>query len=276
MIEPQTPTVATTLKILALWGRHLFRAVTARPRRFVAILPPLPGVQILLDLHTGRRLELRLKTVNDWYTAKQVFLDNDYGFEKLARRADLSRRYREIVESGHDPLILDCGGNIGLAARFFAETFPDAEIVSLEPDRSNLDLAKRNIADNSVTLIEAGIANHDGAGTLIDPGLGNNAYRVRAQSDGPVRLISVNTLLAEAAAKSQVPFLIKIDIEGFESELFARNTEWVQSFPIIIIELHDWMFPKTANAANFLKTVSELNRDFVFHGENVFSIANDI
>jgi len=276
MIEPQTPTVATTLKILALWGRHLFRAATSSPRRFVAVLPPLPGRQILVDLLTGRRLDIRLKSVNDWYTAKQVFLDNDYGFEKLARRSDLSRRYREIVESGHDPLILDCGGNIGLAARFFAETYPEASVVSLEPDRSNIELARLNIAETSVTLIEAGIASHDGTGTLIDPGLGNNAYRVHAESGGPIRLISVNTLLAEARAKTQVPFLIKIDIEGFESELFARNTEWVEAFPIIIIELHDWMFPKTANAANFLKTVSGLNRDFVFHGENVFSIANDV
>jgi len=276
MSTHQTLSLATTLKILALWGRHLVHAAFCAPRRFVAILPPLPGIQVLLDLRTGRRLKIRLRTSNDWYTAKQVFLDNDYGFEKLARRADLDRRYREIVASGHAPLILDCGGNIGLAARFFAETFPEAEIVCLEPDGDNLELAWLNTTAAPVTLIQAGIANADGAGTLIDPGLGNNAYRVRESADGPVRLVSVNTLVADARTKTQVPFLIKIDIEGFESDLFSKNTEWIELFPVVIIELHDWMFPKTANSANFLKAISRLNRDFVFHGENVFSIANDL
>ncbi|WP_051002406.1 FkbM family methyltransferase [Magnetospirillum molischianum] len=230
---------------------------------------------MLLDLRSGRRLEIRLRTINDWCTAKQVFFDNDYGFEKLARGGDLNRRFDEIVESGHSPLILDCGGNIGLAARFFAETYPQAEIVSIEPDRDNIEQAKINTATTKVTTIEAAIASNDGNGTLIDPGLGNNGYRVHESADGAVRLISVNTLIADARAKKCVPFLIKIDIEGFESELFSKNTEWIEAFPILIIELHDWMLPKTANAANFLKTISQLNRDFVFHGENVFSIAND-
>ena len=37
--------------------------------------------------------------------------------------------------------------------------------------------------------------------------------------------------------------LIKIDIEGGESELFEKNIEWIEKFPLIIIELHDWMLP---------------------------------
>jgi hypothetical protein len=42
----------------------------------------------------------------------------------------------------------------------------------------------------------------------------------------------------------------------------------------MIVELHDWMLPRTANSANFLKAVAARNRDFVFRGENVFSIRN--
>jgi hypothetical protein len=43
---------------------------------------------------------------------------------------------------------------------------------------------------------------------------------------------------------------------------------------VIIIELHDWMLPGTANSQNCLKALSGTNRDFVFYGENVFSIRN--
>ncbi len=71
-----------------------------------------------------------------------------------------------------------------------------------------------------------------------------------------------------------MPFLVKIDIEGFEADLFKENTEWVQKFPVLIVELHDWMLPRSANSQNFLKCVSSLDRDFVFRGENVFSIKN--
>ena len=69
-----------------------------------------------------------------------------------------------------------------------------------------------------------------------------------------------------------VPFIIKIDIEGFESELFSKNTEWIDMFPLVIIELHDWMLPKTANSNNFLKEISKLDRDFLYFNENIFSI----
>ncbi len=71
------------------------------------------------------------------------------------------------------------------------------------------------------------------------------------------------------------PFIVKIDIEGFESELFSGNTDWINEFPVLIIEMHDWLFPGQRTSTNFLKTISQLDRDFVYLGENVFSIRND-
>ena len=59
-----------------------------------------------------------------------------------------------------------------------------------------------------------------------------------------------------------------------QKELFKNNLEWISKFPIIILELHDWMMPKQANSTNFLKAISDHDRDFVFMGENVFSISN--
>ena len=39
---------------------------------------------------------------------------------------------------------------------------------------------------------------------------------------------------------------------------------------------HDWLLPKQQNSGNFLRQISSRNRDFVFHGENVFSISNTL
>ena len=74
--------------------------------------------------------------------------------------------------------------------------------------------------------------------------------------------------------KDLLPFIVKIDIEGFEKDLFSANTEWVERFKLLIIETHDWMFPTQANSNNFLKVISKHNRDFVHKGENIFSISN--
>lgn len=42
--------------------------------------------------------------------------------------------------------VLDAGANVGLAARLFAALWPNATIVSLEPDRSNFAVLKLNAA----------------------------------------------------------------------------------------------------------------------------------
>jgi hypothetical protein len=70
------------------------------------------------------------------------------------------------------------------------------------------------------------------------------------------------------------PFICKIDIEGAESELFSKNTEWLSRFPVVIIELHDWRFAGEAPSRNFIRTIAHLDRDFVLLGESVWSIAN--
>ena len=113
-------------------------------------------------------------------------------------------------------------------------------------------------------------------GEILDPGFGSNAYRISENSSGNIEILSVRSILKEAKEKGQQPFIVKIDIEGFESELFSRNTEWINEFPILIIELHDWMLPGTGNSRNFVQAVSKLDRDFVFYGENVFSISNSM
>ena len=54
----------------------------------------------------------------------------------------------------------------------------------------------------------------------------------------------------------------KIDIESFEDDLFARNTEWFDAFPVVVIELHDWLLPGKLTSQNFLKLASQRDRDF--------------
>jgi hypothetical protein len=67
---------------------------------------------------------------------------------------------------------------------------------------------------------------------------------------------------------------VKIDIEGGEKDVFANNTGWVVRTPVVVTELHDWIMPRAGTSLPFLRTVSSLDRDFVYLGEDIFSIDN--
>jgi FkbM family methyltransferase len=176
------------------------------------------------------------------------------------------------------PLIIDAGANIGAASVWFALTYPKATIVAVEPDRDNFELLKRNtIGFPSVLPINAAIASETGTLYLSDPGQGAWAYRTASQPSErsySVPAITIDDLMNRVEART--PFILKIDIEGAELDLFSQHTNHFDSFPIVAIELHDWMLPREANSRNFLKWHALKSRDFVFRGENAFSIATEM
>ena len=43
---------------------------------------------------------------------------------------------------------------------------------------------------------------------------------------------------------------------------------------LIIIKLHDWLFPGEGNSQNFLRTLASHDFDFLHRGENVFAFNN--
>jgi hypothetical protein len=54
--------------------------------------------------------------------------------------------------------IVDCGGNIGLAAIYFKMRYPDAQIVTIEPETNNYELLLRNISPfDGIEPIKAGV-----------------------------------------------------------------------------------------------------------------------
>jgi FkbM family methyltransferase len=262
-----------------MWGYARALAAARLPEAQFAVLslPRLP-TQILYDKRARERFNVALRRgTTDWRTFKLIFVERDYDLSRLARHREIMARFDGIVAGGRAPLILDCGANIGLSALWFARTFPAARVVAVEPETENCALARANCARPNATVLNAAVAASDTRLALIDPGLGSDAFRTRAAAPGEATLParSVPSLVAEARKAAPVePFLIKIDIEGFEHELFAQDTDWIDQFPVLIIELHDWMLPGTASSANFLRALAGRNRDFVHIGENVFSLRN--
>ena len=64
----------------------------------------------------------------------KIIMSSIFGFQE----------YLLPIENFQPKLILDCGGNIGCAAVYFANKYPDAQIYSVEPAENNFQLLKFN------------------------------------------------------------------------------------------------------------------------------------
>ena len=205
---------------------------------------------------------------------QQIFQRDDYALGRLARGGELQAWYDDAVRRGDRPLILDAGANIGASAVWFSFTFPQARIVAIEPDAGNFELLVRNTAGLNVDARKAALASCAGTASLVDPGQGEWGYRTVSSKDGTIEQLAAESLVGELARDGYAPFIAKIDIEGGEGELFSQRVEWIDLFPLVIVELHDWLLPRGGTARPFLKCMAERDRDFVYLGENVFSIRN--
>jgi hypothetical protein len=212
-------------------------------------------------------IKVETPTVEDFRVLLQIFHYEHYRIkESWLSISD----QKSAEDSGHEPqrLVLDLGGNIGLSALYFSLTIENSTVVIVEPSERNMILAKKNTRGRNFIYIRGAISSKKGKVKLIDPGLGSDAYRVELESDGPIETFTVNEILEATKIK---PFLVKIDIEGFEDDLFETNTGWIDSFDFIVIELHDWLLLDKITSNNFLKEISKRKRRFIYQNENIFS-----
>jgi FkbM family methyltransferase len=244
--------------------------------RFVKLTPGLFPVQKIFDGKKRSTFAVQSRDDIDLAVLRQIFINEDYALDSRFHEDEISKQYAKIISAGKKPLIIDCGANSGLAARYFSETYSGSVILCVEPDPENMQMARLNNKDPGVEFLLAGIGSSDARADIVNRGEGNWAYRTETNASGKTRIISINSILSDIQYKECIPFLIKIDIEGFEANLFEKNLEWLDSFPLLIIELHDWMLPKQASSNNFLRAIAQKNRDFIYKNENIFSISNTI
>lgn len=207
----------------------------------------------------------------------QIFGGGDYDLTRLRRFNDIRRFVDQRHAAGQRPLIIDAGANIGISALFFALTFPTARVVAIEPEAANFALLERNTQGLGVHCLRAALASQPGHVTIRDGGEGAWSFRTeKAAADDGIPCLTVNDLFAQHLDADAFPFLVKIDIEGAEADVFSHNTQWVARTPVLITELHDWLLPGEGTALPFLRCISSLDRDFVYLGEDVFSIDNQL
>lgn len=258
-------------RLAAITPVHVARLSISSDRRFrfrpLLSRNGMHAVELATTNREFKRVVFARPRTTDMACMRDVFSKGEYDTRKLVRHTDIAAAYRD------DSLILDLGANAGYTALYFASQWPRARIVAVEPDEDNYSMLVKNTTGLSVSPVRAAMGK-DGWATLSDPGLGRVGLQtnmVGGEVQGAVRSLSVPTLLERH--RTLRPFICKVDIEGAESDLF-ENASWIDEFPVLIVELHDWLLPKGRRARSFLEAVACRDRDFVLFGHNVISVRN--
>lgn len=208
---------------------------------------------------------------SDLDVVRQVFQDQEYFVTSGGMAQRLQARYQEILAAGDVPVIVDAGANIGAASIWFASLFPEAAICAVEPDHDNVEILRRNVAGNRrVTVVEAAIGGTEGF-VAVKKGGEEGSWAVQTErSDGGCPIVTINQVIAKFPRG--VPLIVKIDIEGFEEDVFSGNLEWLDSTYSLFIEPHDWMLPGRYTSRTFQKAMGIRDFEILLRGENLIYV----
>jgi len=196
---------------------------------------------------------------SDIPTYEQIFINQEYDFDV--------RRPPKII--------IDAGANIGLASIYFSNRFPNSQIFSIEPEDSNFELLKKNVAQyKNIIPIRGALWNENKELDLVDPGLGKWAFmtqgdNTKEESLGEKCHRIQGMTVDEVMEKQGIQFvdILKIDIEGAEREVFHDPSRWIGKVDALIVELHEHM--KSGCNRSFYNATNDFDEEW-HQGENVY------
>lgn len=160
------------------------------------------------------------------------------------RPYELLHTYREIFEreiyrfatTKPNPLIVDCGANIGLSVLYYKTIFPAATVIAFEPDSNNFQLLQQNTRQNKLQNVHlrqeaVWITN----GTISFAASESEASHIAPNGGGAsVTAIRFADFLAE---QQEIDFL-KMDIEGAEWDVIRDCAAHLPKINNLFLEYH--------------------------------------
>lgn len=213
------------------------------------------------------------EAVGDHATFFQCIVRDQYRITDFPQGRQLMADYQAAVAAGQRPLLIDCGGNIGLATLWWARQMPQARIVVVEPDADNLQILRRNVAPlgDRVTVVAGGVWDRPAKLRIVNPDSGSAAFRVDEMPPDAgegLRAYTIDELCALGGGGD--PFVVKLDIEGAQAQVFRSNTDWTRRTRLIALELDDWLMPWKGTSRPFFSVLAPQPFDYLIGGEAIF------
>ncbi len=190
----------------------------------------------LIKFNSGRYLAMRDFNHSDIMVYNQIFIYEEYKivFEILDQfKLDLYK-------------IIDAGANVGYTSIYFAGKFPKTRIIAIEPCPQNIKLINKNIKINNLQEIisfQSAALSSDSSKFFLN----SNNFRDHLDwsnttvedTNGEIRSITINEIVSNENW-GHID-LLKIDIEGYEREIFNSKCDlnFLKITKVIAIEIHD-------------------------------------
>lgn len=202
---------------------------------------------------------------------RRVHYPDPYRFRYLISEIILNSEYLFECNT-EDPLIFDCGANIGVALLYFLHTFPKARVIAFEPTPETFRYLSQNSAGfNGVECHNAALSNKDGVIPFyIPPGsagsLTTSICPNRVEGLVPIDVIAVKL----STYISQPVDLLKIDVEGAEWQVFEDliATKKINLIRNAIIEYHHQLSGESRHLSQFLAMLENAGFAYQIHARH--------
>jgi FkbM family methyltransferase len=139
-----------------------------------------------------------------------------------------------------NPVIIDCGANIGLSIIYFKQLFPQAEITAFEPDPKIFKILKNNISSlalQNVKVHNTALWKQEGELNFYSEGADAGRLLKDGDKDKPVRVKAVKL----SRFIDRPIDMLKIDIEGAEYEVLNECASALHNVQRIFVEYHSFI-----------------------------------
>jgi FkbM family methyltransferase len=158
--------------------------------------------------------------------------------------SSLFEKEYDYIRADNPKFIIDAGANIGTSSIFFAEKYPNARIIAVEPEESNFDQLLQNTKNyKNITPIKVGVWGASEKRTMKNQFSGHWGYTIsdtqkRSEPTGQeINCITIGNIMEKYGIEKID--ILKMDIEGSEKNVLENSSDWIDSVEILTVELHD-------------------------------------
>lgn len=146
------------------------------------------------------------------------------------------KEWNGFLSTKNNPVIFDCGSNIGISVLYYKSKYPNAKITAFEPDPNIIQVLRRNIIKNKVDdvmVIDAAVWTKNGEAQFFCEGAdGSRLTPASVPGTVTVKTVSLNDLIIGEID------LLKLDIEGAEYDVILSIAQKLNLIKNIVIEYH--------------------------------------
>ncbi len=170
---------------------------------------------------------------------KEIYVDESYKFSS----------------DSPNPIIIDCGTNIGMSCLYFKSIYPTANITGFEADASIATLCKENLMRNGITdvsIIPKAVWVND-AGVYFEED-GADGGKISNEQSKAATVSSVR--LKDVLLQYEKIAMLKMDIEGAEYSVLEDCASVLSRIDHLFIEFHS--FPnQPQHLADLMKIMAD-------------------